>query len=248
MATYNDIYNSVSFIPEVKRETAGIINIAGKSVGLHANTGEDIYDLACKVLYCKYSGETAVVELPIDSSAIGYTGINQKYLTVVGVEIYRTQYGTIDDIVYSIKNDITASKNVITSWNSKEDKTTIESWQNNPSCKFFPVIDTSTVTTVNGFCNGSTIRMVGYLDFSSVTSLNNAFNASNLEVLNLDNLGCDLDISFSTKMSIDSVEYIIDHSQVVENKALTVSKTLINKVTDYYSNLATQKGWTINFE
>ena len=90
--------------------------------------------------------------------------------------------------------------------------------------------------------------MVGYLDFSSVTSLSNAFNASNLEVLNLDNLGCDLDISYSTKMSIDSVEYIIYHSQVVENKTLTVSETLINKVTDYYSNLATQKGWTINFK
>ena len=50
MGRLNDIIDVISFIPEVKRQTAGIIKIGGEGIGLTASQNEDIYILAAKVL------------------------------------------------------------------------------------------------------------------------------------------------------------------------------------------------------
>lgn len=250
MAEHSEILHSVDFIPEVKRQTAGIISIAGEGFGLTADADEEIYNLACKVLYCKYTGEFNGVELPVDTDSIGYTGLNHKYLTVLGFERYKNEYGMIDDIARMIRRDVSLSATTYDYYERLADKTI---WNNNvigpTTAKFFPMIDSSTVVSMNSFKkNATALEMVAYLDVSNVIDMTDAFyGCTRLEVLNLDGLKTDLDLSTCTKLCMDSIEFIIMNAQTVETtKTLTLPSTLINNLPEYCSVFATLKNWTIN--
>lgn len=250
MGRLNDIIDVISFIPEVKRQTTGIIKIGGEGIGLTASQNEDIYILAAKVLYIRYTGDFTTYNFPVDSSAIGYNDLNNKYLNVLAFENYKDTYGMIDDIIRNIKRDISASVQVYSDYEEMENKTI---WDNNAvgsaSVKYFPVIDSSTVVSMNKFKkNATALEMVGYLDISNVEDMTEAFTGcTNLEVLNLYGLKTDLDLSTCTNLSMDSAEYIIMNAQTVkETKTLTLPSSLINNLTTYYRNVASEKNWTLS--
>lgn len=250
MGRLNDIIDVISFIPEVKRQTAGIIKIGGEGIGLTASQNEDIYILAAKVLYIRYTGDFTTYNFPVDSSTIGYNDLNNKYLNVLAFENYKDTYGMIDDIIRNIKRDISASVQVYSDYEEMENKTI---WDNNAvgsaSVKYFPVIDSSTVVSMNKFKkNATALEMVGYLDVSSVEDMTEAFTGcTNLEVLNLYGLKTDLDLSTCTNLAMDSAEYIIMNAQTVEEtKTLTLPSSLINNLTTYYKNVASEKNWTLS--
>lgn len=250
MGRLNDIIDVISFIPEVKRQTAGIIKIGGEGIGLTASQNEDIYILAAKVLYIRYTGDFTTYNFPVDSSTIGYNDLNNKYLNVLAFENYKDTYGMIDDIIRNIKRDISASVQVYSDYEEMENKTI---WDNNAvgsaSVKYFPVIDSSTVVSMNKFKkNATALEMVGYLDVSNVEDMTEAFTGcTNLEVLNLYGLKTDLDLSTCTNLAMDSAEYIIMNAQTVEEtKTLTLPSSLINNLTTYYKNVASEKNWTLS--
>ena len=96
--------------------------------------------------------------------------------------------------------------------------------------------------------NATALEMIGYLDVSNVEDMTEAFTGcTNLEVLNLYGLKTDLDLSTCTNLAMDSAEYIIMNAQTVEEtKTLTLPSSLINNLTTYYRNVASEKNWTLS--
>lgn len=93
----------------------------------------------------------------------------------------------------------------------------------------------------------SLTSIVGILDMQKVTSANNMFSScSALEEVHIHNLGVNLSLSNSSKLTHDCLVELINNLQTVTStKTLTLGLTNLEKLTDAEKQVATNKGWTL---
>lgn len=109
--------------------------------------------------------------------------------------------------------------------------------------------DTNRVTNTSymfSICSNLT-SIVGTLNMQNVTSANSMFNScSALEEVHIHNLGTDLSLSASPKLTHDCLVELINNLQTVTStKTLTLGSTNLAKLTDAEKQVATNKGWTL---
>ncbi len=109
--------------------------------------------------------------------------------------------------------------------------------------------DTSNVTDMYGmffFCSKLT-SIIGTLDMQKVTNVGLMFSScSSLEEVHIHNLGVDLSLSNSSKLTHDCLVELINNLQTVTStKTLTLGSTNLAKLTDAEKQVATDKGWTL---
>ena len=109
--------------------------------------------------------------------------------------------------------------------------------------------DTSKVTDMTFmFYQTYNLReLTGVLDMSSVTNTNQMFiMAESLTTISISNLGVALSLSSCTKLSHDSLTYLINHLKTVTSATtLTLGATNLAKLTDDEKQVAIDKGWTL---
>ena len=109
--------------------------------------------------------------------------------------------------------------------------------------------DTSNVTKMsNMFYNSNGIKnIIGTLDMQKVTNANYMFNScSALEEVHIHNLGVNLSLSDSPKLTHDCLVELINNLQTVTStKTLTLGSTNLAKLSDAEKQVATNKGWTL---
>ena len=113
-----------------------------------------------------------------------------------------------------------------------------------------PSLDTSKVTNMYGmFNNCSGLTTIPLLDTSKVTGMGSMFRGcSNLTTLEgFKGLKTDLDLSFSTKLTHESLMNVINYAANVTSsrKTLTLKSTNLAKLSDEEKAIATNKGWTL---
>ena len=113
-----------------------------------------------------------------------------------------------------------------------------------------PQLDTGKVTDMSfmfGSC-GSLIT-VPALDTSKVTNMSNMFNnCKNIEEIHMVNIGANLDIHWSTKMTHEALLEVLSNLKDLTgstSKKLTLGSTLLTKLTDDDKAIATNKNWTL---
>ena len=121
-------------------------------------------------------------------------------------------------------------------------------------CEYLTSLDisdfnTSNVTNMNQmFYNCPKLKnIVGTLNMQKVTSASNMLEyCSALEEVHIHNLGVDLKLSNSYKITHDCLVELINNLQTVTStKTLTLGSTNLAKLTDAEKQVATNKGWTL---
>ena len=109
--------------------------------------------------------------------------------------------------------------------------------------------DTSNVTNMSEmFSSCSKLKtIIGIIDMTSNTNGYDVFyNCSALEEVHIHNLGVDLKLSNSPKLTHDCLVELINNLQTVTStKTLTLGSTNLAKLTDAEKQVATDKGWTL---
>lgn len=83
-------------------------------------------------------------------------------------------------------------------------------------------------------------------DIGNVTSAANIFlNCVSLEAVRLKNIGCDLDISASTKFTAETLVEVMNNLKTLSGKTLTMGADNLAKLTVEQKAIATNKGWTL---
>ena len=117
------------------------------------------------------------------------------------------------------------------------------------SLTFGSNFNTSSVTNMNQmFYNCPKLKnIVGTLNMQNVTSASNMIEyCSALEEVHIHNLGVDLKLSNSYKITHDCLVELINNLQTVTStKTLTLGSTNLAKLTDAEKQVATNKGWTL---
>ena len=87
----------------------------------------------------------------------------------------------------------------------------------------------------------------GTIDMQNVTNANSMFYyCRDLEEVHIHNLGVNLSLSESTKLTHDCLVELINNLQTVTStKTLTLGSTNLAKLTDAEKQVATDKGWTL---
>ena len=122
------------------------------------------------------------------------------------------------------------------------------------SCWDIPSLDLSNFNTSNVTNMGSMFygcsrlkNIIGTLDLQKVTNANYMFyGCSALEEVHIHNLGRNLSLSDSPKLTHDCLVELINNLQTVTStKTLTLGSTNLAKLTDEEKQVATNKGWTL---
>lgn len=117
------------------------------------------------------------------------------------------------------------------------------------SLTFGSNFNTSNVTNMNQmFYSCPKLKnIVGTLNMQNVTSASNMIEyCSALEEVHIHNLGVDLKLSNSPKLTHDCLVELINNLQTVTStKTLTLGSTNLAKLTDAEKQVATDKGWTL---
>ena len=113
-----------------------------------------------------------------------------------------------------------------------------------------PELNTSNVTDMlTMFRDCSNLTTIPLLDTSNVTSMLSMFKGcSNLTILGgFKGLKTDLDLSFSTKLTHESLMNVINYAANVtpSRKTLTLKSKNLDKLTNEEKTIATNKGWTL---
>ena len=111
-----------------------------------------------------------------------------------------------------------------------------------------PQLDTSKVTDMWWmFNNCSNLTTIPQLDFSNVNNASGMF----IYCTNLTNLGGfinlhdDLDISYSNKITRESILNIFNDMAVVTNRSIKLHEVVYSQLTEEDIAIATQKGWSV---
>ena len=121
-------------------------------------------------------------------------------------------------------------------------------WFNCTSLTEFPQVDLSNGKDfTNAWYGCSALTSIGQLDLSSGTNFYSTW--SNCKALtNLGGFGAikaDIDLSASTKLTVESMMNIINQAATVTGKTMKFGSTNLNKLTDEQKAVATNKGWTL---
>ena len=114
-----------------------------------------------------------------------------------------------------------------------------------------PQLDTSKVTDMWWmFHNCFNLTTIPQLDFSNVNDANGMFiYCSNLTNLGgFINLHDDLDISYSDKITRESILNIFNDMAVVTNRSIKLHEVVYSQLTEEDIAIATQKGWSVETE
>ena len=103
------------------------------------------------------------------------------------------------------------------------------------------------------FYNCTKLRHInGVLDFSSITDLTGTFAVcASLEEVRLKGLKVSIDLSACTKLSMDSVRYLLGNVQEVSSQRIDLNRKLLEANEEALGDLgdtASDKGWTINYK
>lgn len=116
------------------------------------------------------------------------------------------------------------------------------------SLQTIPQLDTSNVTDMTYmFCNCQNLTSIPRLDVSNVNKMISTFqHCPNLtDIGGLINLKVSVEISYSGKLTRESVLNIFNDMAVVDNETIYFHKNVISKLTDEDIAIATQKGWLV---
>lgn len=103
------------------------------------------------------------------------------------------------------------------------------------------------------FYGCSSLRKIdAIIDLSECRDVGNAFtNCTSLEELRLKGLKVSLDLSACTKLSMDSVRYLLENVQEVSSQRIDLNRKLLETNEEALGDLgdtASDKGWTINYK
>ena len=94
-------------------------------------------------------------------------------------------------------------------------------------------------------------RIDGDLDLSSATNVSSTFGGcSSLEEVRIKGIKVSLDLSACTKLSMDSVRYLLENVQEVSSQRIDLNRKLLETNEEALGDLgdtASGKGWTINY-
>ena len=89
------------------------------------------------------------------------------------------------------------------------------------------------------------------IDLSEALVISYEFNScSALEEVRVRGVGESVNMQWSEKLSVDSVRYLVDNAKTVTGKVITLSRSLLGEHEAELTKIgevATQKGWTINY-
>lgn len=112
----------------------------------------------------------------------------------------------------------------------------------------FPMLDLSNGTFFGFAWYGcSALTTIGQLDLSSGTDFSNTWGSCS-SLTNLGGFGAisaDIDLSSSTKLTVESLMNVINQAATVTGKTMTLGSTNLAKLTDEQKAVATNKGWTL---
>ena len=121
-------------------------------------------------------------------------------------------------------------------------------WDGCSSLTEFPSLDLSSGTNFYMAWQGcSSLTTMGQMDLSSGTS----FSMTWMNCKALTNLGgfgaisADIDLSSSTKLTVESIMNVINQAATVTGKTMTLGSTNLAKLSDEQKSVATSKGWTL---
>ena len=121
-------------------------------------------------------------------------------------------------------------------------------WNGCSGLTSFPQLDLSSGTNF-GFAWGSCSKLASFpaLDLSNGTNFWYAWdNCSALTTLGgFGAIKADIDLSYSPKLTVDSLMNVITQAATVTGKTMTLGSTNLAKLTDEQKAVATNKGWTL---
>lgn len=90
------------------------------------------------------------------------------------------------------------------------------------------------------------LKSVPAINMTNVTDANKMLEkCSSLEQLHMKNIGCNLDISASTKFTAEALVEVMNNLKTLPGKTLTMGAANLAKLTDEQKAIATGKGWTL---
>ena len=121
-------------------------------------------------------------------------------------------------------------------------------WNGCSGLTSFPQLDLSSGTNF-GFAWGSCSKLASFpaLDLSNGTNFWYAWdNCSALTTLGgFGAIKADIDLSYSPKLTVESMMNVITQAATVTGKTMTLGSTNLAKLTDEQKAVATSKGWTL---
>ena len=121
-------------------------------------------------------------------------------------------------------------------------------WRDCNSLATFPQLDLSNGTNfTNAWFQCSALTTIPQLDLSKGTDFEQTwYNCPALTTLGgFGAISADIDLSSSTKLTVESIMNVINQAATVTGKTMTLGSTNLAKLTDEQKAVATSKGWTL---